>query len=1061
MVPLPQNKNLDFSRMSFTPNLPSLASGSPMLDMAVGMALQSMNASPVPGSGQSVYDAYMQRERSRSYLNLMQRSVSESLLAQKMGGINLNSTAGSLLTMFAGQPDGIMDSRLLRAFNGGNPVKAMMGLNANFTGQTLAMAFGRAGESSVDQVNTMFNSMRSGLFQTKRITSSDYDTLFNQGSSDLRNRVKGMGVFDDLFDGAGTFDQAKFKQNAEAYAKKARDTANEEVIKAYEDVFNTSKGFDDFKGKIGSSVLTRTDPRRMMGFQFDDMTKAFATAADLGLMYSSNRFARDGDSVNSSDMGATARSFTDNAGALLRAVTDITGSTSADSAMGELNSLLGNAQLNMGSTQEVSQVENLLRRFKGAARAAGISIEAVMEILNTTRQITAQSTALNYEGGLASIEATLRSVNTGTALMASLGPDWVRRNGGAAGVQATTTTTAATNKTEAISKQFAGLLAQVSSSTVLTDSQKEALYQEISAASNDPNRLSPTGYSSLLSSIAGKTGMSSFMLASGADSEIMQQVGYEFLANRERAGNGLNMNAARSLSVQEARLALTMAAKGNGGTVTENGRVLSEGERVQRFFEELAVGNSPNELLARYRLTGNYTDQLFSGSNPRSQLFLQNITEWSAAKYNPRFEETLRQQTGATAGYARNSASMARRLAHLNTPFLDNLAQELISGNFSEGMNSLSNVLLTPDALQRTTDMLNSARTMRSEGTLESFRTLYMDLHGGTGDLSLDQVSSNLKKIYLDDPAAAANAMSIRASLTNDNFSNLQEVSESLTLNQIKSGAGSYQGSAAQAAGVSKDKLVMAMKFLKDSGMEGNGLFGKFGTKSFNSVFSEFGHGLLMKEISNITAVDSVREIERTTDLDFEKALSDLGTTQVGQSSAANAANKNKSQQILKLLDSLGLVTYGSQGEWTDIDTQGALGLIANGRFLNGLSESQMNERISSGTLDPSVRNKLEISKIGSLGANGKFTLDSKKYKAQLEKERSITELESNSEILKGGAVDINAAQSAGQAALDSAEGKFEKAFKDFQTSLGSNANAIVQAVVSLDNTLRKFTGGP
>lgn len=1061
MIPIQQPKNLDYSRMTFTPNLPSLASGMPMLDMAVGMALQSMNAAPVPGSGQSVYDAYLQRERSRSYLTMMQRSVSESLLAQKLGGINMNSTAGSLLTMFAGQPDGIMDSRLMRAFNGGNPVKAMMGLNANFTGQTLAMAFGGAGEASIDQVNSMFNSMRSGLFQSKRITSADYNRVLAQGSSDLRNRFNAVGtnIFDDLFDSSGSFDQARFKKNAESYAKKAKDTANEEIIKAYEEVFSTSKGLDDFKQKVGTSVLTRTDPRKTMGYQFDDLTKAFASAADLGLAYSSDRFAAGKDSVNSASMGATGRAFAENAGGLLRAVSDLTGSTTADSALGELNALLGNSQLNMTSGKEVTQVEELLRRFKGAARAAGISVEAVMEILNTTRQLTASSTSLRFEGGTASLEATLRSLNTGTALMASLGPDWVRRNGGPANVQASTSTAVAMNKTEAITKQYAGLIAQVSSSTVLSSAQKEDLYKQIVSASNDPSSMSPTGYSNLLSSLAGKMGMSSFALASGADTEIMQQVGFEFMANRDRLGSGLNMNPARSLSAREASLALTLAARGNKATIMENGVALTEDQRVDRFFRGIAVGESPNALLAKYRLTGQYTDRLFSGSDPRSQLFLQNVTEWSAEKYNPRFDAALRQQAGATSGYAKNSMAMARRLAHLNTPFLDNLAQELISGNFSEGMNSLSNVIISPGALQRTSEMLDSARNMRSEGTMESFRRLYMDLHGGAGSLTPEQIKKNLADIYLNDQGYTDKAISIRSTLTNSNFDNLTEISSQLTLNQIKNGAENYRGSAAEKAGISHKKLLQARKFLKDSNMEAAGIFSKFGDKQFNNIFSEFGHSLLMREVSNITAIDTVRDIEKTVDADFEKALSDLGTDQVGQSASANSANKEKANQILGLLKKLGLVSYGDQGEWTDINSQKALGLISSGRFLNGKSEEEINQMISSGTLDPALRNQLQDAKIGSVTAGGKFQINSAKFRKQQDKERYITELEGSSEILKTGVANIGAAKSAGDSALNSAEGKFEKSFKEFQSSLGNNANAIIHAINSLDSTLRKFTG--
>src|SRR4051812_1826521 len=115
--------NPDFSQYNRGAN-----TGNPIADM-LGMLMMGHNLAPTPQGNQSVYDAYMIRERSRQFLNIQQQSFANNMLF-KAAGINANSGAARFAGMAFGAPDGLAN-RLLSPLIGGNPVAAQMGLYAN------------------------------------------------------------------------------------------------------------------------------------------------------------------------------------------------------------------------------------------------------------------------------------------------------------------------------------------------------------------------------------------------------------------------------------------------------------------------------------------------------------------------------------------------------------------------------------------------------------------------------------------------------------------------------------------------------------------------------------------------------------------------------------------------------------------------------------------------------------------------------------------------------------------------------------------------------------------
>lgn len=160
----------------------NMHSGNSMVDSLLAMLLNPMGMMSSPGRGQSILDAQNIRFRSRDQLELMRHGLGTSVLGQHLGGVggvDMNGVLGTFATPILGMSN-ILDNPFLQSANGGNPVKAIMGLKANATGMTMGMGFGRITDADNFAVKAAFKEFQNTLFRTRTITGNDMNDLMNR-----------------------------------------------------------------------------------------------------------------------------------------------------------------------------------------------------------------------------------------------------------------------------------------------------------------------------------------------------------------------------------------------------------------------------------------------------------------------------------------------------------------------------------------------------------------------------------------------------------------------------------------------------------------------------------------------------------------------------------------------------------------------------------------------------------------------------------------------------------------------------------------------------------------
>lgn len=1055
-------KDRDLSRFTYSPNVPGIVTGNPVIDMILSMLIGGPGVNPVPGQGQGIYDAYMQRERSRTFLKFMQQGFGQSMVMQKMGGLNTQGSLGSILSMMAGQPDGIMDSKILRAFNGGNPVKALMGLNANMTGQTMGMAFGSNTNASEGEVKALFQAAQNQLYEQRRISTDDIAKVRGVSSKELMKKISGDPNTEKFFsefiatgkDGTKSFDFQKFKGKAKEYAEKVRESADSAIIEAYDEALSRSENVSSIEKQLGRGIANRVNAKAMRGFQLDDLTKTATMAMDLGMLYDPETRFDQGASSSTKKAGVLGEKYFANAGRVLRSVADMTGAGDAQTAMGELNSMLGNSAVNLGDEKQSIEVENLMRRFKGAAKAAGVSIEAVMGILNTTKALASQHSSLQYQGGMATMETTIKSINAATAMASTMGPDWVRRNGGTLGLQNSVTQTLAENKDEPIVKSMASWASAINQSSRLTPEQKEAALAMLSSSAKDMNTFTPAGFDRLNEKMANILGVSKTQALGIAESRIGQQAGMEFLAERQRMGKDLGLEeAASTMSVTEFVNAASIAIEDDGFDARwSDGSPMSKDQRIQSFMDDIGRGERLQTSAQKYGLDRSpLLNEWLGGETTESQRFIRNL-EMNAARRNPEYQRAYAVQQSLTNQYAKESARMAEKMAKLQSPFMDTLVQEFVSGNFGGGIDKISDIFMTDASRQRTTSILESVKTLSSEKTSDAFMNTFMELRGGMG-VSDAQLEKNLDAAYITDPATRERIKKQRGAMSKEGMDNLSSVSKKLTMSQILQAAKSWKGSKAEQLGMTKKDVLAAAKFLGDTGLSDTNIIKNYGNQKFTDVLDKIPMGEALSETARIAGADLIKDIETTGDRQFEDYMAALQERKDGESDEAHTAKQKTRQEILDALNTFGLVKDG------DIDTAGAMKAIRDGGALGGMSVDEIIAGAKANSLG-NVEDSLVDKGIASRDKSGNLVVDRSKLEEQAKKD-AAAKLLSREKILADGAEGVNQAMSEAEKGKKAAQSELQtELLKGIKEALGTSAQGIASALSETNNILRTFSGG-
>jgi hypothetical protein len=134
--------------------------GNPVMNLMM-QGLYGAGYTPRPDSGQSVYDAFIQRERSAQFMNLQRSGFMNNQISKSLG-ISENPLTG-LAGRFMGSPDGLL-ARAMSPLLGGNPMAAQMQTYAGLAGADIMGNFGRIGAITPEETEAVMQSLAKNFY---------------------------------------------------------------------------------------------------------------------------------------------------------------------------------------------------------------------------------------------------------------------------------------------------------------------------------------------------------------------------------------------------------------------------------------------------------------------------------------------------------------------------------------------------------------------------------------------------------------------------------------------------------------------------------------------------------------------------------------------------------------------------------------------------------------------------------------------------------------------------------------------------------------------------------
>lgn len=858
------------SQMSFTPNMPNIATGNTMIDQVISLLLSGSGVAPRAVKGQSVMESYMQRERSNSFLQTMRSTFGSQLVAQKLGGINTNSAFGGIMSMFLGQPDGLMNSSIMRAFNGGNPVKAQMALLANMTGMNQYMATGHIGNASFKDVMQAGEGITQSSFHTKVISDKDVNEMshtkskemmeFANGDKDRRKRFDAFITKD--ADGSEHIDFNKLEKIREAArtgAKKTKSKVDEIYETEVAKVYAASDSINSVKGRVGQVIATSLNFETTRGFEIQDLTKSYTEARALN-MYDERgtREAVRAEELRKGFKGDnsqvySASAYGDKAGGVLRAYADMAGTETAEDSVKGLHEFFSShtdhedgqrtysgSNINIGGVGDSSgYAEDLMRRTKGVARTANISMEAMLGVIQQTKNLAAQHPEMQYLGGAGAIEQTLKSFTNTQVLAAQMGSNAVRRAGGFQQMVQEQNKMDMNNKAEPISSQLYAMRGFIDNSENLSDTEKErqrAMLREYAAGRD--GGFDPAGQQQFFTKMGAANGRTFAEWTRIGDDTNLNKLGIENEGQDEQMGRvSTNLGkAGQSAKTDRINNYVTLVAASQiaheKAAGVESSFFNLKGERTTDLVEiqdkiksDLVNTRGPN---AKYKdatsvFAGNGGLSLrgfFDMPQDKYDEMMSNYTR-SAYEDTTEFKEQKIILEGIHKKYAKDETQMARDQAKMQAPIGTVLAQELFS-NLGKSYNDFIANLTQPGSQARASSILESTQRMNQEHTTQTTQDLFYEIHGGANGLSDDKVRENLAKQGLTPDEINAHIAQRDANTDENRDAFTKAGAKDLTLNQIYSSVAgsteeaarkSYAGSKAKAQGMSFEEAKAAAAY--------------------------------------------------------------------------------------------------------------------------------------------------------------------------------------------------------------------------------------------------------
>lgn len=852
-----------FSQINMAPNMPPFRTPQSSLNSVLSMLMGGMNFAVPAQPGQSLYESYQQRDRSRQQIDLMKNMFAGSNVVQKLGGLDTKTLVGNLTSTMFGRPDGLMDHPLMRAFNGGNPVKAALGLSASMTGMTMGMLTGNVRSADTGEVARMMRESMEALYHTKTITQKDYD------------------------DEVATRNTRGLKDGDEEYLK-------------------------DLKTRIGEKTFDRLDTRQSRGFELQELTRASSMAADFGMFSFNDKNIHKGFKAIMGEKGKGG------IGAPLRAISDAFGTEDAGEAMEIMNSLLGNSKANLGDEGVSEKMTDLFRRFKTAANAAGVSIKAISGILSETKALSARHPELYYQGGASMLETSIHALTSASALSSTMGADWVRQKGGSKEIQRQVTSSEVAEKAQPSFLMIGATVSQIDQSG-LPEFEKEKLYKEIEAWQKDPNnKFTSNDFNRINDTVAKGLHTNAAEVTLNQTSMSGQQSGVITLQKDEFKNRFGTQETANDLLGQHLVSQLQVVAGGNVPHMTnEAGEEITREERVKLYLNELAhtKGKADPQLIQKYFGGERGIDEILGmdkvGQDNQISLRKYAMRQDPNSVYNLKTAE----QTAIIKSSAAAAEEMSKK-SPLQGKFLHTLAGLALSGSFEDGIKQFKDVVSTPELQRQGEAILRSSQAVYRDKTPEAFTDIFMQARGGAEKDTDENVIKALQARDLK-PEQIKEIMDQRAVMKGTAMKDLTEFSEKndITANQILASAKNYDNSVAKSKGIDETDIKKQAGIIEKSKMFSTDVLEKWGDSRIGGMIKNAGMTIGVGATRDIAYGENKKIIDSQFSTNVKDLLKEYGTTHEGEAGKGDA----KRQLVLKDLETawvaMGITPVGKDGK--------------------------------------------------------------------------------------------------------------------------------------------------
>ena len=796
-MPIPSNFNRNPAnvQMTFAPNVPNISTGNPTIDQLVSLLLSGSGVAPRPLPGQSVMDSYLARQRSMDMLNSMRTGFANQLVAQKLGGIDPNNGFGSLVSTLLGTPDGIINSPIMRAFNGGNPVRAQMSLMANMTGMNNFMGTGRIGNASYRDVSNVMSGFTDSLFDSQRISPAEiikqrgYSSQAAAGylseDADRLKRWKKAG----FVNSDGSFDSQKFEMERK---HQVEGKASELSKFAAHEVSEVLKKFDplkELKNKEGQIIPTKFNFEKSAGFELEDLTSSYTDVQSVGLynhrliseQAKLNSYAAHGITpeqyndpawriANASKLRAaddaaarsTASAFADNAPYALRATSDLTGAKTAKEAVehmnrmfsisgvdGEGNAFVKGSIMNLGDQGDAQFAEKLQRDVKSVARNAGTSVETMLGIIDQAKNLAAAYPGLSSMGGIGVTANALKVFQNAQILAGVAGSDQIRREGGHVQFAQKVQTMDAENRAEPISKGIVSLYGHIAASGNYSDEEKSKMFAQLRDWEQN-GRGTAQDNNDRIARLAKAMGVSGGVVSSTMRNQFSRDFGYERMETLTRMGKdqeisgnaGANIKA-NMLRDYQSRLYPNLIKSGQlKGFGSASDAIAAFESEIQN--QGMTAGSpSTANIAAKYHMDRILGMAAPNATQEEKQRLLDNYV--NSARMNSHTYKIMHAALlASTNSDTAIDTTMAHRNGSLYAPLTSVLVQEMMSGKKGTELSKLLGSIKDNDVFHRMSAIDDRANKLGDNlGDADAQKNLFLEERGGLDEGS---ARANMKK---------------------------------------------------------------------------------------------------------------------------------------------------------------------------------------------------------------------------------------------------------------------------------------------------------------------------